>query len=100
VVLRIDSPGGSAVGVRTLSGANWSSLADSKPERPLVVSMSDLAASGGYYIAVARADDRRRARHAHRNPIGIFGGKIVHRRRGSASWAANIDSVSNGRTRR
>ena len=34
---------------------------DQKPSRPLVVSMSDLAASGGYYIADARPGDRRRS---------------------------------------
>jgi protease-4 len=51
-VLRIDSPGGSAVA----SDVIWRELAitrDQKPSRPLVVSMSDLAASGGYYIAMA-----------------------------------------------
>ena len=51
IVLRIDSPGGSSVA----SDVIWRELMitrDEKPSRPLVTSMSDLAASGGYYIAV------------------------------------------------
>ena len=52
IVVRIDSPGGSA----TASDAIWRELVitrDEKKDRPLVVSMSDLAASGGYWIAMA-----------------------------------------------
>jgi protease IV len=51
IVLRVDSPGGSS----TASDVIWRELMitrDQKPSRPLVVSMSDLAASGGYYIAM------------------------------------------------
>lgn len=51
IVLRIDSPGGSSVA----SDVIWRELMitrDQKPSRPLITSMSDLAASGGYYIAL------------------------------------------------
>lgn len=51
IVLRIDSPGGSSVA----SDVIWRELMitrEQNPERPLIVSMSDLAASGGYYIAM------------------------------------------------
>ncbi len=51
IVLRIDSPGGSSVA----SDVIWRELMitrDQQPSRPLVASMSDLAASGGYYIAM------------------------------------------------
>ena len=51
IVLRIDSPGGSSVA----SDVIWRELMitrDQQPARPLVASMSDLAASGGYYIAM------------------------------------------------
>lgn len=51
VVLRVDSPGGSAVA----SDVIWRELVkmrDAKPSRPFITSMSDLAASGGYYIAM------------------------------------------------
>jgi protease-4 len=51
IVLRVDSPGGSS----TASDVIWRELMitrDQKRARPLVTSMSDLAASGGYYIAM------------------------------------------------
>ena len=51
IVLRIDSPGGSSIA----SDVIWRELMitrDDKPSRPIVASMSDLAASGGYYIAM------------------------------------------------
>jgi protease-4 len=51
VVIRIDSPGGSSIA----SDVIWRELMitrDEHPGRPLVASMSDLAASGGYYIAM------------------------------------------------
>lgn len=48
VVFRIDSPGGSAVA----SDAIWREVMLCKRKKPLVVSMSDLAGSGGYWIAM------------------------------------------------
>ena len=51
IILRVDSPGGSSVA----SDVIWRELMitrDQKPSRPLVASMSDLAASGGYYISM------------------------------------------------
>jgi protease IV len=75
IVLRVDSPGGSA----TASDAIWRELMltrDERKDRPLIVSMSDLAASGGYYIAmpgeviVAQPSTLT-------GSIGIFGGKLV-----------------------
>ena len=49
IVLRVDSPGGSALS----SDIIWKSLINAKKEKPLVVSMGNVAASGGYYLAVA-----------------------------------------------
>jgi protease-4 len=49
VVLRVDSPGGSAVA----SDVIWRETFLTKKEKPLVVSMSDLAGSGGYWISMA-----------------------------------------------
>lgn len=46
IVLRVDSPGGSAL----ISDILWKTLEDAKKEKPLVVSMGNVAASGGYYI--------------------------------------------------
>jgi len=75
IVLRIDSPGGSA----TASDAVWRELTITKNERsdrPLVVSMSDLAASGGYYIAMP-AQVIVAQPSTLTGSIGIFGGKFV-----------------------
>ena len=75
IVLRIDSPGGSA----TASDAIWRALTMLKKERadrPIVASMSDLAASGGYYIAMP-AHVIVAEPSTLTGSIGIFGGKIV-----------------------
>lgn len=75
VVLRIDSPGGGAVA----SDLIWHELVrltQGKQARPLVVSMSDLAASGGYYIAVA-APTIVAEPGTLTGSIGIYGGKVV-----------------------
>jgi protease-4 len=47
IVLRVNSPGGSALA----SDIIWRELELAKQEKPLVVSMGNLAASGGYYIS-------------------------------------------------
>ncbi len=47
VVLRVNSPGGSAF----LSEQIWKAVVDLKQKKPVVVSMGDVAASGGYYIS-------------------------------------------------
>jgi protease-4 len=93
VVLRIDSPGGSAAA----SDAIWRELVlmrDAKPDRPFVVSMSDLAASGGYYMAMA-APEIVAEPGTLTGSIGIFGGKFVT---GGvyAKLGANIEGVSRG----
>ena len=75
IVLRIDSPGGSSIA----SDVIWRELAvtrDEKPARPLVASMSDLAASGGYYVAVA-APTIVAQPATLTGSIGIYGGKFV-----------------------
>jgi protease-4 len=75
IVLRVDSPGGSSVA----SDVMWRELMitrDQKPSRPLITSMSDLAASGGYYISVPGqvivAEPGTLT-----GSIGIFAGKVV-----------------------
>jgi len=49
IVLRVDSPGGSAVA----SDVIWREMVLAKKEKPVVVSMSDVAGSGGYWISMA-----------------------------------------------
>jgi len=75
IVLRIDSPGGSSVA----SDVIWRELTitrEDNPNRPIVTSMSDLAASGGYYVAIP-ADAIVAQPGTLTGSIGIFGGKIV-----------------------
>ena len=48
IVLRVDSPGGSALA----SDVIWREVLLTKNQKPLIASMSDVAASGGYYIAM------------------------------------------------
>jgi protease-4 len=75
IVLRVDSPGGSAAA----SDAIWRELNITKRERadrPVVASMSDLGASGGYYIAMP-AHVIVAEPSTLTGSIGIFGGKIV-----------------------
>jgi protease IV len=48
IIVRIDSPGGSAIA----SEAIWRELMLARDVKPLIVSMGDVAASGGYYIAL------------------------------------------------
>ncbi len=47
VVFRVNSPGGSAFASEQI----WKALVDLKEKKPIVVSMGDYAASGGYYIS-------------------------------------------------
>jgi protease-4 len=72
VVLRIDSPGGSALA----SDLIWHQLMRIRAKKPLVVSVGDMAASGGYYLASAGsvifADDASIV-----GSIGVVGGKIA-----------------------
>jgi protease-4 len=94
IVLRIDSPGGSA----TASDAIWRELTIAKNERadrPLIASMSDLAASGGYYIAMP-AQVIVAQPSTLTGSIGIFGGKVVT---GGVyeKLGARIDSTSIGK---
>jgi protease IV len=94
IVLRIDSPGGSS----TASDVIWRELMITKNDsrrRPIVVSMSDLAASGGYYIAMA-GDLLVAQPGTLTGSIGIYSGKFVT---GGTfeKLHANVESTSNGR---
>jgi protease IV len=70
IILRIDSPGGSALA----SDLIWKELKSCK--KPIIASMSDVAASGGYYIAMG-------AKKVYAQPgtltgsIGVVGGKLA-----------------------
>ena len=68
VVLRINSPGGSALA----SDVMWREIQLTKKEKPVIASMSDVAASGGYYMAMGC--DRIVAQpNTITGSIGVFG---------------------------
>jgi protease-4 len=72
VVLRIDSPGGSGLA----SDIIWRAVESLKGKKPVVVSMSDVAASGGYYIA-CNASKIVAEPSTITGSIGVVGGKPV-----------------------
>jgi protease-4 len=74
VVLRIDSPGGSGLA----SDIIWHAVEAANQKKPVVVSMSDVAASGGYYIS-ASASKIIAQPSTITGSIGVLAGKPVLR---------------------
>ena len=73
VVIRIDSPGGSALASEVI----WQAARHVEATKPLIVSVGSMAASGGYYVA--SASDRIFADPgAIVGSIGVVGGKFVY----------------------
>ena len=73
IVFRIDSPGGSAIASETI----WREVARARERgKPVVVSMGNAAASGGYYIA-APADKIVAQPASLTGSIGVIAGKLV-----------------------
>ena len=68
IVLRINSPGGSALASEVI----WRETVLAKKEKPFIVSMGDVAASGGYYIA-CEADTIVAEPNTLTGSIGVFG---------------------------
>lgn len=68
LVLRVNSPGGSAFGSEQI----WKAMAEVKKHKPVIVSMGDYAASGGYYISCI-ADTIVAQPNTLTGSIGIFG---------------------------
>jgi protease IV len=68
IVLRVNSPGGSALA----SDVMWREVMLAKKAKPFIVSMGDVAASGGYYIACA-ADRIFAQPNTITGSIGVFG---------------------------
>jgi len=71
VVLRVNSPGGSGMASDTI----WREIALTQDKKPVVVSMGDYAASGGYYISMG-ADHIVAQPGTLTGSIGVFGGKL------------------------
>jgi protease-4 len=74
IVLRIDSPGGSGLA----SDIIWHAVEAANQKKPVVVSMSDVAASGGYYIS-ASASKIIAQPSTITGSIGVLAGKPVMR---------------------
>ncbi len=75
VVLRIDSPGGSALASDLL----WTDLMALRSVKPLIVSVGDMAASGGYYMACTGTRIFAQPSSIV-GSIGVVGGKLSFRR--------------------
>jgi protease-4 len=71
IILRVDSPGGSG----TASDVIWREVVLARKQKPVVVAMGDLAASGGYYIAMG-GDAIVAQPGTITGSIGVFGGKF------------------------
>lgn len=94
IVLRVNSPGGNA----TASDIMWRELKLAAKEKPLVISMGNYAASGGYYISAP-------ATEIYANPasisgsIGVFGlipnaGKLLDQKLGISTETVNTNKSS------
>jgi protease-4 len=68
IVFRINSGGGSALASENI----WRELALAKGDKPVIVSMGDVAASGGYYVSTA-ADSIFASPNTITGSIGVFG---------------------------
>jgi protease IV len=72
IVLRVDSPGGSSYA----SDLIWRAVESAKQKKPIVISMGDAAASGGYYIA-CNANKIVAEPSTITGSIGVYAGKPV-----------------------
>jgi len=90
IVLRIDSPGGSAMASEVM----WQAARRAAKEKPLVISIGSMAASGGYYLASA-GDYIVADPSAIVGSIGVVGGKFVMK--GLFDWAGvHTETFSRG----
>ena len=91
ILLRIDSPGG----LVTASERIWRAVDSAARRKPLVASLGNTAASGGYYAACA-ADKVLAQALSLTGSIGIFGGKVVLRDL-LARHGVNVRTYARGR---
>lgn len=92
VVCRIDSPGGSALA----SDIMWQAQTRLAKKKPFVVSMGNVAASGGYYTAVA-ADRIFATPSTITASIGVVGGKLVWRELWEDHFGVDTSTFKRGR---
>ncbi len=100
VILRVNSPGGDALA----SDLMWQSLRELMEKKPVVVSMSNVAASGGYLIS-SYGGKIFADKTSLTGSIGIFGGKFVTRdlynklgiTHSTVKWGRHADVLSGNR---
>jgi protease-4 len=91
IIFRVNSPGGSAVG----SDFVWRAVQAARKKKPVVVSMGDVAGSGGYWISMG-ADAIVAEPSTLTGSIGVVFGKL--NARGLLDWAgANVDEAKIGK---
>lgn len=91
IVLRVNSPGGSALA----SDIIWREVEITKKKKPVVVSMGNLAASGGYYIATG-ADRIFAESTTITGSIGVFG-MLPNFKQLADRWGINAEQVVTNR---
>ncbi len=92
IVLRVSSPGGSAIGSEQV----WAAIERAKAmKKPVVVSMGAYAASGGYYIST-NADKIFALPTTITGSIGVLGGKFAINDTLNKYTGANISSIEVG----
>ncbi len=89
IVLRVNSPGGSALA----SDVIWREVSLAKKVKPVIVSMGDVAASGGYYISCA-ADRIFAQPNTITGSIGVFGLSPNAQKLFSDKLGINVDTVN------
>ena len=92
IVLRVNSPGGSALA----SDVMWREIVLAKQEKPVIVSMGDVAASGGYYISCA-ADSIFAQPNTITGSIGVFGVLMNAKKLMNNKLGIMIDTVKTNR---
>ncbi|MDA9121199.1 signal peptide peptidase SppA [Flavobacteriales bacterium] len=92
IVLRVNSPGGSALA----SDVIWREVVLAREAKPVVVSMGDVAASGGYYIACA-ADTILAQPNTITGSIGVFGVLMNAQKMINNKLGIMIDTVKTNR---
>lgn len=93
VVLRVNSPGGSALASEVM----WREIELLKAVKPVVVSMGDTAASGGYYIS-APADVILCNKMTLTGSIGVFGMFLVNDSLLDSKLGVTLDTVKSNRS--
>ncbi len=91
IILRIDSPGGSG----TASDNIWNALEKAREKKPVIATISDLGASGGYYLAIG-ADTIISQPASIIGSIGVFAGKFSLEKL-FKEWGINTEIVKRGK---